>query len=339
VNQVRVFAPASVSNLACGFDTLGFAIDGLGDEVTVRLTSERASQPAVRITGIKGDQGQLPLQAERNTAAVAALAVLAQFHERTDQRLHLELELDKQMPLSSGLGSSAASAVAGAMAAYELVRREYDCTLEQADLIECALAGELVASGGRHADNVAPSLIGGIVLVRALDPIPDVVGLPDCSDWLWCGLAKPEIAIDTMGSRQRLGATVPLTTAIAQWSNLGALVAALYQRDEELLSRSLVDHVAEPARRQDVPGFTRAMNAAREAGALGGSLSGSGPTLFALATSPQRAEEAAKAMAGALSQSGHTDCLSLVSAVGTAGARVVEPAAPDGDAFTASPLS
>lgn len=332
--RVRVFAPASVSNVACGFDALGFAITGLGDEIVASLgANDSTDDLGVRVRAVTGDGGKLPVDALRNTAAVAARAVLAAARDTLASQgvedLVLELEIHKRMPLSSGLGSSAASAVGGAFAALELLRRNYGFELDRDDLLECALAGEVVASGGRHADNVAPCLLGGMVLIRALEPEPDLVELPVVDDWLWCALARPQLSVDTLQARQALGASVALGDAIRQWSNLGALVAALYRRDAPLLSRALEDRVAEPVRKGAVPGFDAAMSAARDVGALGGSLSGSGPTLFALCEGEDRARDAAEAMSAEVERVAGVPCVGDTSPVGAAGARLLaEDSAP-----------
>ena len=334
-HTVRVFAPASVSNVACGFDALGFAVTGLGDEVVAALVpggerggTEASREPGVRVRTITGDGGKLPTDAIRNTAAVAARAVLTAARGELERRglgsVVIELDIHKKMPLSSGLGSSAASAVGGAVAAFELLRRTIDFDLSREDLLECALAGEVVASGGRHADNVAPSLLGGVVLIRALEPEPDLIELPAVDDWLWCALARPELAVDTLQARQALGSSVALGDAIRQWANLGALVAAIYRRDLGLLARALEDRIAEPVRKGAVPGFDQAMDTARSAGALGGSLSGSGPTLFALCESEEAAVAAANAMSAEVSRAAGVQCAAQVSTVGAPGARVVE---------------
>lgn len=308
--EVRAFAPGSVSNVACGFDALGFAIEGLGDEVVAR----RSDGPAgVTIRTIQGEGGRLPISAEKNTAGKAALAVLS----RAEQAAAIELEIFKKMPLSSGLGSSAASAVAAAVAADRLLGTE----LSSAELLECALAGEEIASGARHADNVAPSLLGDMLLVRSLSPEPDIVLLPAFPD-LHCVVLRPDVVINTAESRRLLGDTVTLPQAIQQWANLGGFVAALYKGDADLLSRCLVDVIAEPVRGPQVPDFARIQSAALEARALGCSLSGSGPAIFALALGASAADRVAKAMDRALDASVDRDV--LVCPLPCRGAHVLE---------------
>ena len=221
------------------------------------------------------------------------------------------------MPLSSGLGSSAASAVAAVVA----VNRLLGCDLDTPALLECCLAGEVVASGARHADNVAPSLLGDLLLVRSLDPVPDVILLPSLEE-LHCVVIRPDVVINTSESRALLGDSVTLPSAVKQWANLGAFVAALYQGDASLLSRSLVDVIAEPIRGPLVPSFAAMKSAAMNHGALGCSLSGSGPALFALTLGRKMASDIAAAMSDALPSEVDRDV--YVSPVPAAGAHVRE---------------
>lgn len=324
-NPVRAFAPASVSNIACGFDILGFALQsegdgrlGPGDLVTASDREPAAGDGGhgpVRITAIAGDEGRLPLEAERNTAAVAARALLD--GEAPDAAVDLAIE--KRMPLESGLGSSAASAVAAVVAVDALFGLE----LPTAALLRYAVAGEVLASGGAHADNLAPSLLGGLVLVRSLDPEPDVIDLP-APEGLTCALVRPHAKVNTKESRARLDRHLPLERAVTQWGNAAALVAALYRSDLNLLSRALVDVVAEPVRAPGVPGFHAAKAAAIAAGALGCSLSGSGPALFALCDGRADARKVAAAMAGAFESSAGLNCDRLVAPLPAPGARVID---------------
>lgn len=324
--SARAFAPASVSNIACGFDILGFALQsdsagasgGPGDVVTATERGrEDGAAPCgpVRIAAIAGDNGRLPHQVDRNTAAVAAGALL----QAEAAHAAVDLEIEKRMPLESGLGSSAASAVAAVVAVDALLHLD----LPPAALLRYALAGEILASGGAHADNLAPSLLGGLVLVRSLEPEPDVVELP-VPEGLTCALARPHTQVNTRESRARLDRHLPLKRAVTQWGNAAALVASLYRNDLELLSRSLVDVVAEPVRGPNVPGFYDARNAAIEAGALGCSLSGSGPAVFALCDGKGRGREVAAAMAAALEHAVGVDCDRLVSPLPAPGARVID---------------
>lgn len=311
IDRVRAFAPATVSNLACGFDCLGFAVEGPGDEVI----AERRLEPGVEIAEITGDAGRLPLETSRNTAGVAVRELLdvAGLTETVGVRLRVY----KRMPLSSGLGSSAASAVAAVAAAAELL--ELDVSREER--LRCALEGERAACGAIHPDNATPCAYGGLVLIRSIEPL-DVVELP-VPENLVCALVRPHVAVETRAARLALGTTVPLPAAVRQWANLGALVAGLYRGDLELVGRSLEDHVAEPLRAHLVPGFREAQAAARSAGALGCSLSGSGPTIFALVEGRERAETVADAMAAAIQEAGH-ESDRLVSPVGTRGVHLLD---------------
>ncbi len=305
---VRAFAPATVSNVACGFDVLGFAIDEPGDVVTA---TERP-EPGVALLEITGDGGRLPLDPARNTAGVAASALL----EAAGSSRGVALRLHKDMPLSSGLGSSAASGVAAAYA----TSRALGLPASRELLLRCAMAGEQVACGSAHADNAAPCVYGGFVLIRASDP-PDVVELP-VPQGLACAVVRPHLEVDTRTSRGLLGDTVPLRAAVNQWGNLGALVAGLHQGDLELIARSLEDVIAEPRRSGQVPGFAGVQRAARGEGALGCSLSGSGPSIFALCASRGEAERAAAAMAAAFAVQG-LESDRYVSTVGSEGVRIV----------------
>lgn len=305
----RAFAPATVSNVACGFDVLGFAVEGPGDWVV----AEERGEPGVVIAELTGDGGRLPREAARNTAGVAALALL----ERSglaDRGVALRIE--KRMPLASGLGSSGASAVAAAVAVDAL----FALGLPRAELLACALEAERVACGSAHADNAAPCLYGGFVLVRSNDPL-EVVELP-VPPGLCCALVRPHVEVETRRARQVLGDSVPLSATVRQCGNIGALVAALFRGDLPLLGRSLEDHVAEPKRAGLVPGFRAVQAAARSAGALGCSFSGSGPSIFALCASRDSAEKVADAMKAALDELA-IPADRLVSPVGTRGAHLV----------------
>ncbi|MEM6794384.1 MAG: homoserine kinase [Acidobacteriota bacterium] len=312
LSSSSAFAPASVSNVACGFDCLGFAVDGLGDEVVAEIREE----PGVAIVEMTGDGGRLPRDAARNTAGVAVRSLLAAAGFET-ARVGIALRVHKRMPLASGLGSSAASGVAAARAAAEGLGIEPEREL----LLRCALEGERVACGSAHPDNVTPSLYGGLVLIRSAEPL-DVVELP-VPEGLFCALIRPHVEVETRAAREALGSEVELAAAARQWANLGALISALYTENWRLLSRSLVDAVAEPKRRHLVPGFGTVQEAAREAGALGCSFSGSGPTVFALCRGHAAAEVAAEAMAEAARRSGGLECDAATSRVGAEGVRLL----------------
>lgn len=289
LGEVKAFAPATVSNLGPGFDVLGMAIREPGDTVTARI----GSAPGVRIRRIDGDGGKLPREAEANTAGIAAAAVL----RRAGVDVGIELELEKGLPIGSGLGSSASSAVAAAYAVNVLV----GSPLRKHQLIEPCLEAEATVAG-RHADNVAPCLLGGLVLVRSVDPI-DVVRLP-VPEGLMIVVCVPAFELATRDARAVLPAQVPLQTMVRNSANLASLVSALYGGDIDLIGRCIVDDVVTPARAALIPGANEVMSAALGAGALASSISGAGPTIFALCHSPSAAKRVGRTMQKAFADAG-----------------------------------
>ena len=309
MDAVTAFAPATVSNVACGFDVLGFALSAPGDEVTARFAG---GDGGVRIDDITGDGGRLPRDPAKNTASVAAQELLT----RAGDRRAVALTLRKGLPLSSGLGGSAASAVAAVVAVDGLLGAH--TPLDQ--LMACAFEGERIGAGSAHGDNIAPAVYGGFVLVRVPNP-PDVIRLP-VPPGLTAVVVHPELEIETAKARALLGTTVPLSDAIKQWANLGALVDALHRGDFDQLSRSLEDTIAEPRRAPLVPGLALIKRAAAEAGALGSSLSGSGPSLFALCQGDETAARVADAMAGAVRAHIGGEPQTYISRISGQGARI-----------------
>jgi len=309
--SVTAFAPATVSNVACGFDVLGFALDAPGDEVTARLST------VVTIDDITGDAGRLPREAARNTAGVAAQALLNALGERRG----VALSIRKGLPLASGLGGSAASAAAAVVAVDALL--EARTPIET--LIACALEGERLGAGSAHADNIAPAICGGLILVRRPDP-PDVIRLPVPAG-LTAVVVHPDLEIETARARAMLGDTVPLAAAIRQWANLGALVDGLHRADFALIARALEDTIAEPRRAMLVPGLADIKRAAVGAGALGCGLSGSGPSLFAWCASPQIAVRVAAAMTAAVRSAVGGEPETYISPIAPRGAHVVSTCA------------
>jgi homoserine kinase len=308
MDSVTAFAPATVSNVACGFDVLGFALASPGDEVVAR------PQPSgVAIDDIIGDNGRLPRAAARNTAGVAAQALLTAAGERRG----VALTIRKGLPLASGLGGSAASAAAAVVAVDAL----FELHTPLKTLITCALEGERLGAGSAHADNIAPSICGGFVLVRCPNP-PDIVRLP-VPIGLTAVVVHPDLEIETAKARALLGDSVPLSDAIQQWANLGALVDGLHRGDFAQISRSLEDTIAEPRRASLVPGLAAIKRAAVEAGALGCSLSGSGPSLFALCRVEADARRVAEAMEKAVAAEIGGESQTYVSSIAPHGARVV----------------
>lgn len=280
--KVTVFAPATVANLGCGFDAMGLAIAAPGDELTLIANDSRK----LIIRSITGDNKKLSLDPKKNTAGVAIQALL----HALELKKGFDIYLKKKMPLGSGLGSSAASAVAGVFALNELFGRPFS----RKELIPFAMAGEKIASGAAHADNAAPCMLGGIVLVRSYDPF-EVISLPSPGKLLVV-VVHPDVEVLTKNSRAVLPEKIPMKDGIAQWSNTAALVSGLYTNDYGLIGRSVFDHVAEPYRAELIPCFTDVKAAALQQGALGCSISGSGPSIFAFCEGKKSAETVAKAM-------------------------------------------
>ncbi len=287
--EVRAFAPATVSNLGPGFDVLGLALREPGDTVTARVSSS----PGVCIRRIDGDEGKLPLQADANTAGIAATAVLRQ----ADIKLGIELDLEKGLPIGSGLGSSASSAVAAAYAVNVLL----GSPLRKQQLVQPCLEAEAMVAG-RHADNVVPCLLGGMILVRSVDPL-DVIRLP-VPEGLMMVVSVPDFELATRKARAALPNHVSIEAMVNHSANLSALVSALHTNDIDLITRCIVDDVVTPARAKLIPGACRVMDAAVGAGALASSISGAGPAIFALCHSPSSAERVASAMIQAFSLAG-----------------------------------
>jgi homoserine kinase len=311
-DAVTAFAPGGVGNIGPGLDILGLAVAGAGDEVRAEWTRERGIQ--LRDPG----DPSLPRDPARHTAALAAQAVLAAAGERLEGRTGIALTVRKGLPLAGGQGGSAASAVAGAVAANALL----GAPLGRAELLAaCLVAEEIVA--GRHLDNIAPSLLGGIVLIRCMEPM-DIVKLP-VPEELTVVLVRPEQSLRTADARAVLPVTVLRDIAIHQAAQVGAIVAALAGSDYDLLGRAIDDRIAEPVRASLLPGFAEAKAAALGAGALGSSISGSGPTAFALARGPETGARVAEAMVAAYAAAGHR-AAARVAPVDRVGARLLEDA-------------
>ena len=261
------FAPASVGNVAIGFDILGFSVGAIGDRATVR----RTDQPGVRIAAIRGVVADLPLEAAKNTAGRALEAL----REALALPYGLELELDKGIPLSSGLGGSAASAVAAVVAANALLPEPCG----QLQLLKFAMQGEKVASGALHVDNIAPSLFGGLVLTVGIDQ-PRVKQIPVPAS-IRAVVVHPHMFLSTREARAILRSSVSMKDFVWQTANLAGFISGCYTNDIDMLRDSFMDVVIEPQRAALIPGFTAVRRAAMSAGALGCSISGAGPTLFA----------------------------------------------------------
>jgi homoserine kinase len=279
MKKITIQSPATIANLVCGFDVLGLALEAPYDVMTLELHDH----PGLLIEHIDGFR--LPTIPEENVAGAALIALLEQVNDAPG----LKLTIDKRIMPGSGLGSSAASAAGAVFAANQLLDKSFSSN----DLIRFAMFGEKVASGVKHADNITPCLLGGVTLIRSILPL-DVVSLhaPD----IFVTVVHPQIEVRTSDARQILKKEVPLKLAIKQWGNIAALVAGLMQGDHELIGRSLEDVIIEPARSILIPGFERIKKACLEAGALGGGISGSGPSIFMLNKSQQTALEVEEVM-------------------------------------------
>lgn len=280
MESIKVFCPATIANISCGFDVLGVALDSVGDEMVVRKTNEKG----IRITKLKGQD--LPLETLQNVAGVAGLALL----KESDYEGGFEIEIYKKIKAGSGIGSSAASSTGAVWAMNELLGKPFS-TLE---LVKFSMEGERLASGVAHADNVAPALFGSFTLVRSYDPL-DVIPIPSPGE-LFATVIHPQIEVRTSDSRKILKTNITLADGIKQWGNVGGLVAGLFKQDYDLIGRSLVDHIVEPIRSILIPGFDEVKIAAIEAGALGCGISGSGPSIFAFSKGEKTALKVGKAM-------------------------------------------
>jgi homoserine kinase len=302
------FSPASVGNIGVGFDLLGHSVAGPGDRATVR----RVDTPGVRITAIRGATTDLPLDAARNTAGAALLSLAAAL----DLRHGFEVELDKGIALGSGMGGSAASCVAALVAANALL----DSPLPREALYPHALTGESLASGARTGDNVGPMLLGGLVLAT-----PErLVRLHVPAAW-HCALVHPHFVLETLAARAVLAPPYPLGTVVEQGANLAQVLLGCERGDEALVRAGLRDVLVEPRRAPLVPGFAAVKQAALDAGAMGASLSGAGPSVFAWCTDAAAARRAAEAMRRAFAGAG-LDSDAHVSPVAGPAAALVDPA-------------
>ncbi len=305
-DSVLVHAPATIANLGCGFDVLGLALAAPYDMLRLRRTAARG----VKITHL--DHYNLPTEPARNVAGAALLALL----EKVPEPLGFKIEITKGIRPGSGVGSSAASAAGAVVGANALLGNRFS----QLELVDFAMAGEAVASGARHADNIAPAIFGGFTLVRALEPVLDVVALP--APLLWVTVVHPQIEVKTKDARALLPAAVPLGLAVRQWANVGGLVAGFLTADYALIGRALEDYIVEPARAPLIPGLAEARRRALAAGALGGGISGSGPSIFMLSRDGEKAHAVAVALGSVFAELGITHHLH-VGRIASEGARVV----------------
>ncbi len=307
--SIRAFAPATVANVCCGFDILGFAVDTPGDEVVLTLRDD----DEINMLAIHGDEGRLPLDSTKNTAGVAVKSLL----KRLGSSQGVDIELFKNLPLGSGMGSSAASGAAALVAMNYLLGNP----LTREALVEHAMESERVACGSAHADNVAPCILGGFVLVREYHPL-DIIKIPIAHD-LFCTLVHPHLELKTEDSRKVLKPTVPLKDAITQSGNIAGLMLGLMLPDFKLIGRSLKDVIAEPIRSVFIPGFNLLRTKAIEGGALGFGISGSGPTVFAISADHENALAVGKIIKSQFANY-KLEADVFVSKINMEGARIVE---------------
>ena len=279
-DQIKIFCPATIANISCGFDVLGVALDAVGDEMVVRKTNAKG----IRITKLEGQD--LPLETENNVAGVAGQAFL----EANDYEGGFEIEIYKKIKAGSGIGSSAASSTGAVWAMNHLLGNPFSTV----ELVKFAMEGERLASGVAHADNVAPALLGGFTLVRSYAPL-DIIPIPSPQE-LFATVIHPQIEVKTSDSRKILKTNITLADGIKQWGNVGGLVAGLFTNDYDLIGRSLEDHIVEPIRSILIPGFDNVKSFAMKAGALGCGISGSGPSIFSFSKGEATAQKVGEMM-------------------------------------------
>jgi homoserine kinase len=314
MKSATVFAPASVGNAAVGFDVLGFALEGIGDTVTVTAIDEPVTIVA-SITDLAGVLGhhKLPLEPARNTAAVA----LDNLRQSCGLEHGFSISLNKGIAVGSGMGGSAASAVGAVVAANSLL----ESPLTNDELLKYALLGELVASGTAHADNIAPCLFGGLTLTVSMDPLR-VVSIP-VPDEILCVLVHPHIRVDTLSSRSMLEPVVALKDYVRQSANLAGFISGCYTHDLDRIRNCFEDVIIEPQRASQIPGFYDVQAAANAKGALGTAIAGAGPSVFAWATSQADAERVKVAMVSAFKAHGIQKLDAFVSPICSRGARLI----------------
>ncbi|MBO6793322.1 MAG: homoserine kinase [Balneolaceae bacterium] len=310
MDEIKIFAPATVANVACGYDVMGFAMKDIGDTMNIRKI---ASKKWVIENG-RGCEG-LPIKPTENVIGVAVEAMMQAYGKPIDHGFHFYTT--KNIKPGSGLGSSASSASAAVFGVNRILGKPFS----RKELVKFAMEGERAASGSAHADNVAPCLLGGFTLIRSYDPL-DVIEL-QYPDMLYASVVHPQIEIKTSDSKKILKKDVPLKDAITQWGNVGGLVSGLAKPDYELIGRSLQDVIAEPARSKLIPYFKKAKEVAMQEGALGASISGSGPSIFALSFSRKIAESIAIAFNNVYASNGILANV-YISQVNSKGTQVLE---------------
>lgn len=308
MKYIKIFAPATVANVSCGFDSMGFAVDTMGDEMTfTKITTK-----GVKITQITGANG-LSLDPTKNAAGVVALAMLA----KHNVDFGIEITMHKGFSPGSGLGSSAASSAGAAFGINELLNKPFT----NLELTKFSMLGEKAACGTPIADNVAAAVYGGFVLIRSYEPL-DIIKLP-VPDELELVAIHPQIEVKTKDAREVLPERVPLKSAVTQWANVGGLVSGLYTNNYQLISNSLTDVIVEPARKHLIPHFDLVKSEAIKAGALGAGISGSGPTIFALCKGEKTSKNVQNAIQNAYADK-KIDFTLFSSKINTQGVRILD---------------
>ena len=305
---VKIFAPASVANVSCGFDSIGFAVDNMGDEMTFLKTSKKG----ITIKNITGAQG-LSLDPSKNVAGIVALAMLREY----SVDFGIEITMNKGFSPGSGLGSSAASSAGAAFGVNQLLNKPFS----NLELTKFAMLGEKIACGAPIADNVAAVIFGGFILIRSYEPL-DVIKLPVPKDLRLVAI-HPQIEIKTKDAREVLPDQIPLSIAVKQWANVGGLISGLYTKDYKLISNSLIDEIVEPKRKHFIPFFDLVKEEAINAGALGAGISGSGPTIFSLCEGDSIVENVYKAIKKAYKNK-NVDFRLFSSKINTEGIKILE---------------
>jgi homoserine kinase len=305
-NSIKITSPATIANLVCGFDILGMAIEAPFDLMEMKLIDE----PVIRIKH-EDDYG-LSAEPENNVAGVALMALM----EACEQKVGFEVSINKQIKPGSGLGSSAASSAGAVVAANHLLGNVFS----KEDLVRFAMNGEKLASGVKHADNLAPCIYGGVVLVRSIFPL-DIVSLS--APPLFVTVVHPQIEVKTSDARQILRKEVQLKNAIKQWGNIAGVVTGFLKNDYDLIGRSLEDVIIEPVRSMLIPGFDEVKKNSKEAGALGGGISGSGPSIFMLSKEKKTAEKVESIMKNVFEKIG-VDFKTYVTTINNGGMKVEE---------------
>ena len=306
MNSIKIFAPATVANVSCGFDALGFAINTIGDEMVLTKTAEKG----VKISKIEG--AELTFDSNKNAASVVVKAML----DKVNADCGIDMQLFKKVKPGSGLGSSASSAAGAAFATNELLGKPFT----KLELTEFARLGEKIACGSPIADNVAAAIYGGFILVKSYEPL-EIVKLPVPNE-LWVAVIHPQIEVKTEDARNVLKPNISIADAVKQSANLAGLISGLYTDDYQLISRSLVDVIAEPHRKKLIPLFDEVKQEGLQNGALGIGISGSGPTIFGLCKGEENANNVANAMKNVY-QNSTIDFNIYISKVNTEGVKII----------------